>query len=247
LSTAVSNLLLDAIGAGSKADFERHCRIVALERSTVLSNLGDRPRHAYFPLDCVLATLATLSDGSSIEVNIVGREGAFAIVGAIGSGEVAGRVVVLVGGRAVRVPIRYVRAEFEQNAHARAMIVRHFENMLFQVQQSALCAAKHSVEARLSRWLLSIQDRSCDQALHLTHEFVAGHIGANRTSVTLAARSLQRHGLITYRRGVLTITDRAGLEDAACECYGAIKDRLGRLFGWRQLSCVGSTTDDAPI
>jgi hypothetical protein len=101
---------------------------------------------------------------------------------------------------------------------------------MFQMQQSAVCAARHSVEARLGRWLLAIQDRAPGKIFRFTHEFVAGHLGANRTSVTLAAAALQREGLITYRRGVLTITDRHGLEVASCECYRAIRDRVTRLF-----------------
>lgn len=224
------NYLLEAIEAESADGFRIQAETIELARGTILCNSGDRLRHAYFPIDCVLSTLANLSDGSSLEVNVIGREGAFGIIGGIGSTEAAAKVAVLVGGSAARVPMRYVRAEFERCDRARAVIVRHIENIIFQVQQSAVCAARHSIEARLCRWLLAIHDRAPDNSLQLTHEFVAEHLGANRTSVTLAAAALQRSGLITYRRGILSITDRDGLEEAACECYGAIRDRIRRLF-----------------
>ncbi len=229
LGRSASNLVLDAIEAESTIGFRIHSKTVDLERGDVLCNAGDRLRHALFPLGCVLSTLATLADGSSLEVNVVGREGAYGILGGLGSGEAGARVVVLVGGKAARVPMRHVREEFERSQRVRTMIVRHFENLLFQMQQSAVCAARHSVEERLSRWLLAIHDRA-PGTLRFTHEVAASHLGANRTSVTLAAAALQRAGLITYRRGVLSINDRAGLEDSACECYRAIKDRVGRLF-----------------
>jgi CRP-like cAMP-binding protein len=225
-----SNVVLEAIEAESATGFRSLCKTVAFERGDVLCNTGDRLRHAYFPSGCVLSTLATHSDGSSLEVNIIGREGAYGLIGGFGSGEAIARVVVLVGGEAERVPMRHVRAEFERSQRVRAMIVRHAENLMFQMQQSAVCAARHSVEARLGRWLLAIHDRAPASTFRFTHEFVAGHLGANRTSVTLAAAGLQRDGLISYRRGVLRVTDRRGLEAAACECYRSIRERFTRLF-----------------
>ncbi len=117
-------------------------------------------RYVYFPIDCVLSTLATLSDGSALQVNIIGSEGAYGIVGGVGSHEAAARVDVLVGGTAVRAQIRQVRTEFERSRHFRSVVIRHFENLLFQIQQSAVCVARHPIEARLSRWLLAIHDRS---------------------------------------------------------------------------------------
>jgi CRP-like cAMP-binding protein len=227
---SASNLLLDAIQAEGAADLGLHAKIVELERAAILFDTGDRIRYVYFPMDCVLSTLAILSNGSSLEVNVIGCEGVCGIIGGLGSAEAAARVAVLVGGKAVRVPMRHVRAAFEHSGRVRALILRHIENMLFQIQQSAVCAAQHSIEARLSRWLLAIHDHALGHSLRLTHEFVAGHLGANRTSVTLAAAALQRAGFIHYRRGVLSITDRPGLEETACECYGAIRDRLRRLF-----------------
>jgi len=224
------NLLFNAIAENGGSDFRLHAKTVHIEAGTVLCNAGDRMRHAVFPVSCVLATVATLSDGSTLEVNVIGREAAHGLLAGVGSGEVAARVVALVGGTAERTPMRLVRNEFERSACVRAVMVRHFENMLFQMQQSAVCAARHSVEERLCRWLLTIRDRSASDTLRFTHEFAAGHLGANRSSVTLAAAALQKAGLIAYRRGALTICDRPGLEEAVCECYGTIRDRLHRLF-----------------
>lgn len=227
-----SNLVLEAIIAERPSGLDSNWRTVELERGRVLYNTSDRLRYVYFPIDCVLSSLANLSDGSSLEVNVLGRESAAGIIAGIGSNEASARSVVLIGGTAVRVPSRWVRAEFNRSEHVRNVVIRHAENLFYQVQQSAVCATRHSVEARLARWLLAIQDRAPDNTMRFTHEFVAGHLGVNRTSVTLAAAELQRSGLITYRRSVLSITDRKGLKAASCECYGAIRDRIRRLFRW---------------
>jgi CRP-like cAMP-binding protein len=227
---AASNAILEVIKAESPDGADAGWRTVQLERGAMLYGTGDRLRYIYFPLNCVLSGLANLSDGSSLEVNIVGREGVCGVVGMIGSGDAATRVVVLVGGKAVRASVRWVRTEFARSERVRAVLMRHVENLYYQAQQSAVCVARHSVEARLARWLLAIQDRSSCENMRFTHEFVAGHLGVNRTSVTLAAAELQRARLITHRRGVLTIVDREGLEEASCECYELIRDRMRRLL-----------------
>lgn len=225
-----SNAILEAIKAESPGGSDPNWRAIELERGAVLFAAGDRLRYAYFPVSCVLSGLAGLSDGSTLGVYVVGREGAAGILGGIGSCDASSRVVVLVKGKAVRVPVRWLRAEFARSERVRAILIRHIENVYYQIQQSALCATRHSVEARLARWLLAIQDRALSSDVRFTHEFVAGNLGVNRTSVTLAAAELQRAGLIAYRRGVLSIIDREGMEEASCECYGAIRDRLRRLL-----------------
>lgn len=223
-----SNAILEVIKAESPGGSDAGWRTVQLERGALVYGLGDRMRYVYFPVSCVLSGLANLTDGSSLEVNIVGREGAAGIIGAVGSGDAATRVVALVSGKAVRVPARWLRGEFGRSERVRTVLMRHVENLYYQVQQAAVCVTRHSVDARLARWLLAIQDRSSCANMRFTHEFVAGLLGVNRTSVTLAAAELQRGGLITHRRGVLSIIDRAGLEETSCECYGLIRDRIRR-------------------
>lgn len=225
-----SNAVLDAIKVESADGPDVNWKAIELERGAVLFNVGDRVRYAYFPVGCVMSALASLTDGSTLEVGVVGSEGAVGILAAIGSGDASKRAVVLVSGKAVRVPVRWLRSEFARNERVRAILLRQVENLYFQAQQSARCATRHSVEARLARWLLSIEERAYCHNVRFTHEFAAGHLGVNRTSVTLAAAELQRAGIITYRRGVLSIVDREGLEKSSCECYGAIRERMRRLL-----------------
>jgi CRP-like cAMP-binding protein len=123
-----------------------------------------------------------------------------------------------------------VKAEFERNPQLRAIALGYIAVSAAQLHQSALCNALHPVEARLSRWLLLVHDRSASNALRFTHEFLAMMLGANRSTVTAAARELQRAGLISYRRGVLSIRERKKLEAASCECYRVMREHFDRLL-----------------
>jgi hypothetical protein len=78
----------------------------------------------------------------------------------------------------------------------------------------------------MCRWLLMTHDRAGGEVLPYTHEFLSHMLGANRKSVTVAAQSLQTAGLISYQRGKIRVVDRAGLEQASCECYAIVKERF---------------------
>lgn len=126
----------------------------------------------------------------------------------------------------VRCPIEPLHAEFQKNEHIRDLFVSYSETLLSQVMQTVACNSLHTIEERMCRWLLMMHDRADGESLTYTHEFLAHMLGANRTSVTIAAQSLQNAGLISYRRGVMQVKDRAGLEKASCECYAVVKERF---------------------
>jgi CRP-like cAMP-binding protein len=112
----------------------------------------------------------------------------------------------------------------------RLLLYRFTEALLAQTFQIVTCNAVHSVEARCCRWLLSTHDRVEQDTLPLTHEVLAEMLGTQRPSVSIVLRTLQTAGLISQRRGGIVITDRAGLEEAACECYGKIHRSYERLL-----------------
>jgi CRP-like cAMP-binding protein len=129
-------------------------------------------------------------------------------------------------GGIVRCPIELLQSEFRRSEYVRDLLVSYSETLLAQVQQSVACNAMHSTEERMCRWLLMMHDRAEGEALPYTHEFLSHMLGANRKSVTLAARSLQTGGLINYRRGRIQVLNRPGLEKASCECYAVVKERF---------------------
>ena len=95
---------------------------------------------------------------------------------------------------------------------------------------TAACNRLHSLEQRCCRWLLIAHDNAIAATFPLTHEFLAMMLGVQRSGVSIAARSLQKAGLIEYTRGRVTITDQPGLEEAACECYGVMRGEFDKLF-----------------
>jgi CRP-like cAMP-binding protein len=109
-------------------------------------------------------------------------------------------------------------------------IIRYSQAFSTQIMQTTVCNGLHSVEQRCCRWLLMTHDRVRKNEFDLTHEFLAVMLGVRRPTVTLIAAALQMKGFIHYRRGSMTITDRAGLEKTSCECYEVVKGNFARLL-----------------
>jgi CRP-like cAMP-binding protein len=111
------------------------------------------------------------------------------------------------------------------------MLLRYVHAFHVQVAQTVGCNAHHELGQRLARWLLGAHDRSSVAELSLTQDLIAVMLGVRRSTVSVAAGTLQKAGVIRYHHGRITIIDRVGLEDAACECYEAVKSEYRRLFG----------------
>jgi CRP-like cAMP-binding protein len=220
------NRLLDALEPASRKRIDPHLEPVNLELGAVVCEAGGLLKHAYFPQSAVLSLLTVLEDGSAIETANIGREGAFGVFAAMYSRVSFNRCMVQLEGRMVRCPIQLLQAEFRCSEHARNLFVSYSETQLSQVQQTVACNAMHTTEQKVCRWFLMMHDRAEGDVLTYTHEFLAQMLGANRKSVTLAAQSMQAAGLISYLRGRIQILDRAGLERAACECYGIVRERF---------------------
>lgn len=217
------------LGAFTKEAYDRimpHMTEVDLKLGTTVCEAGGLLTHAYFPKGCVLSLLTVLENGSEIECANIGREGAFGLFAAMYSRVSYNRCTVQLQGPMVRCDIRPLQAEFQNSAHMQDLFVSYSETLLAQVMQTVACNSLHSVEERLCRWLLMMHDRADGVRLTYTHEFLARIMGANRTSVTLAAQSLQNKGLISYRRGLMQVVDRLGLEGESCECYMVVKARF---------------------
>jgi CRP-like cAMP-binding protein len=224
------NSLLRALEAADLGRMMPHIEIVRLERGQVLLDVGAKVSHAYFPLDCIIALDVTMEDGGTTETATVGREGMDGYVVALGDHHALLRSIVRLGGEAARLPVAELEAAFVANAGVRNLVLRFIQALLAQVMQGVACNALHAAEARLCRWLLLLADRVGDGRLHITQEFLAETLGVQRTTVTLIARTLQTAGLIRYRRGLVEVIDRPGLEEAACECYHAIREHYERVL-----------------
>jgi len=225
-----TNRLLAVLEPEDFAALEPHLELVELTRGQVLYDTGEIISHAYFLHDAIISLVNVMEDGATNEVAVFGREGVVGLLSALVTREAFGRYVVQISGTASR--IAFERLNEVRNTHPslRLLIMRYGEAFLAQTFQTVSCNALHPVEARCCRWILSMHDRADGDTLPLTHEFLAEMLSVQRSSVSVVTRTLQTAGLIHQARGSITVTDRAGLEAAACECYGRIRRLYQRLL-----------------
>jgi len=225
-----ANRLLAALEPDDFACLEPSLQVVTLVRGEVLYDSEQTIRYAFFPHDAMVSLVTVMEEGDSVEMAVFGREAVLGFSSALVTRQSFGRYIVQMSGTASRMPIEHLHEAVVARPKLREMLLRFTEALLRQTFQTVACNAVHSVEARCCRWILSTHDRTNDDTLALTHEFLAEMLGVQRSTVSLVTRTLQTAGLISQRRGVITVLDRAGLEDAACECYLTIRRSFERLL-----------------
>ncbi|MGF9764729.1 Crp/Fnr family transcriptional regulator [Microvirga sp. 0TCS3.31] len=225
-----ANQLLAALEAEDLAALEPHLEMVRLSKGTVVYETGDWMSYAYFPHDAVVSLLTILADGKTVEMAVFGREALFGLTSALATCRSLGRYVVQVSGTASRLDTEALRRLFETRPAVRELFLHFVEALLAQALQSMACNTVHSVEARCCRWILTLHDRTGRDALPLTHEHLSAMLGVQRSTVSLVTGSLQGAGLIRQGRGVITVTDRPGLEQAVCGCYGIMRQRFEQIL-----------------
>lgn len=194
---------------------------IELVRGDVLGTHGSRTRNVYFPTDGFISLVTTLDGKPVLEVGMVGREGMWGAHLALGMVTGPLHAVVQGPGAAWRIATRAFCDELADSVTLRRGINRYIYVLMAQLASSAACLRFHRIEPRLARWLLMSQDRAHSDTFYVTHEFVSYMLGVRRVGITAAAGALQRGGLIKYRRGDVTVLNRAGLEAAACSCYAS--------------------------
>ena len=220
------NKLLETLESATRRRISPYLQSVSLELGTVVCQAGAVLDCAYFPVGSVLSLLTVLQSGSAIETANIGSEGAFGLFAVLTSCVSFVRCVIGLQGNMIRCPIDVLREEVSHSQGIRDICGLQSESILDQVQQNMVCNAQHDTEERLCRWLLTMQDRAGGEALAYPQSFVAGILGENGQSITLAAQSMQADGLVNYRRGAIQIADRQGLERASCECYAILSKRF---------------------
>ena len=224
------NYLLSAMDDGDMAALGPSLTEVALLAGQVLHPAGEMIDMVYFPSSAVVSVVTPTLDGRSVESATVGFESLAGLSAAL-SGEPSGsRVFTQVGGGAIRLPAARLRDRALESPSLMQLLLRHMDAGICQAQQSVACNALHDAGPRLARWLLMTQDRVAGPVIPLTQEYLAIMLGVQRTTVTLVASALKRAGLIKYRRGVITILDRDGLERESCECYAVSSQRFDKLL-----------------
>jgi CRP-like cAMP-binding protein len=225
------NAFLDGLTAADLREIQPHLVVRDLRRDLLLHEEGDTREDLYFPAGAILSVITLMADGRGVECRTVGRESAYGLTLPFGSRIAHNRLLVQVPGRCVQMPAQRLRSAALRSLSLVETLARHLQGGDANTEQSVACNALHDVEARLCRWILMSADRTDDQPLPLTQEALAFMLGVQRTTVTAVARSLQEAGLISYRRGEITLRDRKGLEEAACECYAAARQKFRQMIG----------------
>ena len=227
------NLLLSALPEAEWQRWQPLLEPVALPLGLVLYESGARLSHVYFPTTAIVSLLYVLENGGSAEIAVVGLEGLVGISLFMGGESTPSRAVVQSAGQGFRLKASLMLAEFNRAGPVLHLLLRYTQALITQMTQTAVCNRHHSLDQQLCRWLLLSLDRLPGHELVMTQELIANMVGVRREGVTEAAGHLQEAGLIRYRRGRITVLDRAGLERRTCECYDVVKKEYDRLLPYR--------------
>ncbi len=196
----------------------------------VLYEPGDVLEYVYFPTDCIVSLLYVMADGASAEIAVVGNEGLVGVALFMGGETTSSRGIVQSAGGAYRLGGKKLKQEFHRDGQMQVLLLRYTQALITQMAQTAVCNRHHSVDQQLCRWLLLSLDRLSSSRLAMTQELIANMLGVRREGVTEAANKLQNLGVISYRRGQITVLDRRKLEQLCCECYAVVKRETDRLL-----------------
>jgi CRP-like cAMP-binding protein len=214
-------------------EFERlhsHLELVSMPLGEVLYESGGQLRHVYFPTTAIISLHYVTEDGASAEIAGVGNEGVLGVALFMGGNTTPSRAVTVAAGHGYRLKSQFLMEEFNRASVLMRLLLRYTQALMEQMAQTAVCNRHHSLEQQLCRWLLLTLDRLPSNELTMTQELIANMLGVRREGVTEAAGKLQHAGLISYRRGHISVLDRAGIETRVCECYKVVKSEFERLL-----------------
>jgi len=225
------NYVLQAMSASDRAALEPHFQRVDLASGDVLHEPGYPVDWVHFPNTAVVSVVTVMADGRTVESDTVGYESAVGALSVLGSSIAVSRTFTQIAGSAIRIPAARIRQRADLSPNLRQLLIRHAHANLAQAHQSVACNALHALTERLCRWLLMSQDRTAENRIRLTQQYLATMLGVQRTTVTEALLDLTAGGLIRQERGAILIVDRLRLEALACECYDVVRFNLEQLIG----------------
>jgi CRP-like cAMP-binding protein len=230
IMTPKQNHLLAALPAEIFDRISPHLELISMALGEVLYESGGQLQYVYFPTTAIVSLHYLLESGASAEISGVGNEGVLGISLFMGGNTTPSLATVQTAGFGYRLKGRLMMEEFNLAGPMMRLMLRYTQALMTQISQTAVCNRHHSIEQQLCRWLLLTLDRLPSNELTITQELIAGMLGVRREGITEAAGNLQRAGLISYRRGHITVLDRSGLESHACECYNVVKKEFHRLL-----------------
>jgi CRP-like cAMP-binding protein len=228
-----TNYLLASLKDGDVERMISKLSVVEFELGDVLYETGEKMDLAYFPTTAIVSLLYIMENGSTAEIGVIGNDGIVGLSLLLGGETTTNRAVVQSAGSALKIKAEDLKVEFKLGNEMHDLMLRYTQALMTQISQTAVCNRLHPIEQQLCRWLLLSHDRLHTDKLVMTHDLISNMLGVRREGITLAAQKLAVRGLISNRRGTMTVVDRDALESAACECYKVVKTEYDRILGWR--------------
>lgn len=204
-------------------------KTVAFRRGDVLEHVGAPTEYLYFPDRGLISLMKVLRDGQISEVGVVGTEGMVGLSALMGISESPFETIVQLDGEGRRLSVAALQAEMADPL-LRQLVLRYTNYRVNRFAQLIACNRLHNLRQRCCRWLLTAADSAQVATICMTHEFLALMVGTYRPALSSVLATLQRDGLIKMRRSSIAIENRAGLEEACCECYATLQEELERLY-----------------
>lgn len=225
------NLFLDSLTRGELDSLLAAASVEQMEIRHLLFEPEDELRYVYFPLSGVISLVTPMIEGDAVEMATVGNEGVVGLPWVREAGVHAhARGICQVRGESIRVTADKFREELAAGGRLATYSGQFDRALVALIGQNAACNGLHPIIQRCARWLLMTHERVGSDEFHLTHEFLGQMLGARRASVTEAAAHLQDLGAITYKRGTISVLNRAVLDKQACECYVAVRSIFDDLY-----------------
>ncbi|MFH1518216.1 MAG: Crp/Fnr family transcriptional regulator [Pseudomonadota bacterium] len=228
--TPRQNHLLAALPAEDYTRLLPELELIPMPLGWAVYESGGHMSYVYFPTTSIVSLLYVMEDGASAEIAIAGNCGLVGISLFMGGESTPSRAVVQSAGEGYRLRASVLKKEFAMGGNLQHLALRYTQALITQMAQTAVCNRHHALDQQLCRWLLLSLDRLQSNELVMTQELIANMLGVRREGVTEAAGHLQAAGLIHYRRGHITVLDRARLEKRVCECYAVVKREYERLL-----------------
>jgi CRP-like cAMP-binding protein len=225
------NHLLAALTPAESARLTPSLELVPMSLGESYYESGGMLPYAYFPTTSIVSVHYVMENGASAEIAGVGNDGMLGVSLFMGGNTTPSRASVRASGYGYRLKAQLLMDEFNRCGPLHQLLLRYTQALMTQTAQTAVCNRHHTLDQQLCCWLLLTLDRTPSNELHLTQELAASMLGVRREGITQSAGKLQQAGYISYRRGHITVLDRTGLEDHACECYDVVRREFDRLLG----------------
>lgn len=213
-----SNLMVKQLTTDKYDKLLPFFQLICLEADQLIFRPHEAIQFVFFPVSAIIAMQIDISDGSSADIVLIGKEGMVGS-GVMGGNQNFSRARVRFPGFAYKLPLGVFQSELAQDREFLKIWMATTRQMILQIAMPAVCSSKHSNEQQIIRWIMNTLDKTQGQTLQITHQEIADTLGIRRESVTLAAGKLAQERLIEVTRGQLQVLDRPKLEARACECY----------------------------